>query len=624
MGEGQLLQHVMNAAMLSARSSRLLPTFQDQYIPPFNRLGTRDASATLRVLASTRVLENIFLVHRGCVCDSENLSGLSVFDHLHVQYIMIIHHHRVNAVAPSPPLASIGSSSDGEPGPFLPASSVLHHTPPTLPYSIADSHLYRSARLAWNSRRPINCIPIELLIHTFAHHRDTVGPLSWVLVSHVCHHWREVAISTPLLWTSVPVDKGPRVSDIWLQRSHDSPMDIVYRGRIKNVQIFADTIRPHIHRLRTLHLGTLSQPFAHAMMSMLPESTSVLEHLRLHVLPYVTTAGSTLDFSIDQFPGLRTLSLREVSLRSSLQMVYGLTEVDLSETLAGRPDSMEALLDILRRCSHLVSLTISERRSITGKTTDARLGPGTIVLPKLQRLTLLAHSFLIRTLLGSITAPAGSSLNIKCIAGNVSSPPISSIVPNDSARLPMLDNVRTLFLFIDSNIFKMQAWNAAMPSSNIQLSMEIECDPPVDMSYLFPAALCDLTQMFASSPVTGMHIYGDRRFMSERSWRESLLSLPSLESLEVGSRGEVASLFEALRNFNPQTTKSISPKLRKLSITGVDLDEGTIASIIATLEDRESKRRLDILALRGRNGSRQLDSYTAHLLSTKVRKFLYR
>ncbi|KAK7469178.1 hypothetical protein VKT23_003669 [Stygiomarasmius scandens] len=50
-----------------------------------------------------------------------------------------------------------------------------------------------------------------------------------VLVSHVCRHWREVAINTPNLWTTVafaigiPLDQ-PRV---WIERSKGHPLDII-------------------------------------------------------------------------------------------------------------------------------------------------------------------------------------------------------------------------------------------------------------------------------------------------------------------------------------------------------------------------------------------------------------
>ncbi|KAF5389171.1 hypothetical protein D9757_003520 [Collybiopsis confluens] len=49
-----------------------------------------------------------------------------------------------------------------------------------------------------------------------------------ILVSHVCKHWRDVAIESPILWTSLHFDLGTSLdmAKIWLQRSKGHPLDI--------------------------------------------------------------------------------------------------------------------------------------------------------------------------------------------------------------------------------------------------------------------------------------------------------------------------------------------------------------------------------------------------------------
>ncbi|THV05285.1 hypothetical protein K435DRAFT_773983 [Dendrothele bispora CBS 962.96] len=49
-----------------------------------------------------------------------------------------------------------------------------------------------------------------------------------VLVSHVCRHWREVAIDTPNLWTTVAFAVGvpPDQPLVWIERSKGHPLDI--------------------------------------------------------------------------------------------------------------------------------------------------------------------------------------------------------------------------------------------------------------------------------------------------------------------------------------------------------------------------------------------------------------
>ena len=56
-------------------------------------------------------------------------------------------------------------------------------------------------------------------------HHDGEFP---TLVSHVCRHWRLVAISTPALWTSLEFAEGPpyEKSKTWVERSKDCDLDI--------------------------------------------------------------------------------------------------------------------------------------------------------------------------------------------------------------------------------------------------------------------------------------------------------------------------------------------------------------------------------------------------------------
>ncbi|KAG6918323.1 hypothetical protein DXG01_015181 [Tephrocybe rancida] len=49
-----------------------------------------------------------------------------------------------------------------------------------------------------------------------------------VLVSHVCRHWREVAIESPVLWTTLHFTEGApfEKSKTWIQRAKGTPLDI--------------------------------------------------------------------------------------------------------------------------------------------------------------------------------------------------------------------------------------------------------------------------------------------------------------------------------------------------------------------------------------------------------------
>lgn len=66
-----------------------------------------------------------------------------------------------------------------------------------------------------------------------------------VLVSHVCRHWREIALESPALWTNLTFSEGAPFtkSQIWLERSKGLPLDIRIDCTIPDV--YDDHPHPH-------------------------------------------------------------------------------------------------------------------------------------------------------------------------------------------------------------------------------------------------------------------------------------------------------------------------------------------------------------------------------------------
>ncbi|KAN0140548.1 hypothetical protein V8E53_001757 [Lactarius tabidus] len=78
----------------------------------------------------------------------------------------------------------------------------------------------------------INALPVEILAHVFAFCTDQPNksfPLhqspAWLPITHVCRHWRIVALSHPPLWTSITPELSLRWVKIFMERSRTMLMD---------------------------------------------------------------------------------------------------------------------------------------------------------------------------------------------------------------------------------------------------------------------------------------------------------------------------------------------------------------------------------------------------------------
>ncbi|KIP01923.1 hypothetical protein PHLGIDRAFT_321111 [Phlebiopsis gigantea 11061_1 CR5-6] len=109
-----------------------------------------------------------------------------------------------------------------------------------------------SLRLQLNAVASIMRLPDELLLEVFylylAWWRATYGHdgffpsysskirghHGWVLITHVCHHWRTVALSASLLWTDIKINRQS-LAYAFLARSKQAPLNIQCRIVLKDV-----------------------------------------------------------------------------------------------------------------------------------------------------------------------------------------------------------------------------------------------------------------------------------------------------------------------------------------------------------------------------------------------------
>ncbi|TFY50577.1 hypothetical protein EVJ58_g10986, partial [Rhodofomes roseus] len=324
-----------------------------------------------------------------------------------------------------------------------------------------------------------------------------------------------------------------------------------------------------------------------------------------------------------EWTGLRTLQLKGIALPGHASSMTNLTSLILSDVVAGARGALESLMDQLYDCRCLRHLSISDNcpSPLRDDDTQGTIRGRSISLPMLETLKLSAHASVVSEILASVSVPAHTRTDVKCVLDprQTSHNLISAILRRGPCNWESFARARSLYLFVASNIFRVRALDAGAKL----LDMDIECNPPMDMSYLLPDALCDLTQVFGCAPVRELQVFGDQRLISQDDWLESLMRLPGLEALEVGSRGQADALFQALSLSS--STPRMCPRLRKMSVGGADVDEQAADVLLTCLDSRAAHDlRLDVLAMRKRAGRAPLTACTVQSILTTVGVFDYR
>ncbi|KAJ6451606.1 hypothetical protein C8R45DRAFT_1223788 [Mycena sanguinolenta] len=233
----------------------------------------------------------------------------------------------------------------------------------------------------------IHILPVELLaeildlaIEDDTHIKDVYR------VSQVCSDWRQVAHSTPRLWTR-PLQvnlrrKGNMVDGLktWLMRSAPMSIDMTFSSGFTNINpdVLEEVLNvaPRWRSLRTHHMNTtLPVWFTSQLSQCRLDSLEVLELGRIDD----DTEPTPLCFTV--VPRLRTFSI--CSLLPAPQIQTLIPWVQLTDLTVTGGHSTDGILDTLAWCPNLlrVSVTIPGWRQLFEAKRDTIL-----VLPQLHTL----------------------------------------------------------------------------------------------------------------------------------------------------------------------------------------------------------------------------------------------
>jgi len=271
-----------------------------------------------------------------------------------------------------------------------------------------------------NTLVPISILPAEVLsrIFLFAAFNssdDTMPKLRSINFTHVCWHWRQVALDNSTLWKNFSDNEHKEWIVERLSRARNAPLAIEF-GRPKGEDMLSLFI-PHISRTRELYLRYISGTRYSAIMQRIgTQKAPTLKRLELLVStrpPIQHLAGNS--FFNGPLPELRIFCVQQILFPWSLFPRGRLTrlEVSLFEGPEVSPyDDLNQLIDLLVNCPTLEVLTLHDCLPVTVSEFSGRR---TVHLPRLSRLCLCGPSSRVTNLFKMLKLSSLTTLDLKCL-----------------------------------------------------------------------------------------------------------------------------------------------------------------------------------------------------------------
>ncbi|KAI0055733.1 hypothetical protein BV25DRAFT_1921583 [Artomyces pyxidatus] len=304
-------------------------------------------------------------------------------------------------------------------------------TPSQLTQEIDKVQRYlASLRRLKNSRTPVARIPVEIFCQILSFikcdprwpHRNPERPPAWVAVTHVCQFWREVALSSPLLWSNIVTYNLPWMEET-LVRSKAVPVSLVmYVNRNpwefpNSLSSVITRIVPHIARAKEIIIH--GENVASYIQPLFKYAAPWLEVLELSdIESHLNIRDATL------FPGqeplnLRTLRLKRCSFVWPIPVLFSptITELKISHMSQEDRPSLLQIRAVLSAMPNLKTLVLSDVLRKSPDSTAFVVDPAscTVPLPFLQSLSFATEKAVdVLIFISQLSVPSDASLHILC------------------------------------------------------------------------------------------------------------------------------------------------------------------------------------------------------------------
>ena len=301
--------------------------------------------------------------------------------------------------------------------------------------------LFSSLFTRRNALLPISLLPPEVLTRVF-HLLALEEPaclgkqdMGWIRVTHVCQHWRQVALDDSSLWVRI---SGTPTNISWilemLARAKNAPLEVDI-DLIEEENLRVALFPPHLSHTRELRIRNLSTPDADRVRAFYSREASVLEHFELKAS--FTSPITLQDLGVTslfkgQAPKLRTLSLSHVSIPWSLIPRGQLTQLEIdNHEYDPALENLNDLIDLLVNSPALEILTLNY--CLPSQLSQFPHGR-TIHLPRLSKLRLSESTSRVTNLLKMLKLPSSTTFHLCCMSDDNTSVNENHILPLVSAH----------------------------------------------------------------------------------------------------------------------------------------------------------------------------------------------
>ncbi|KAK7049336.1 hypothetical protein VNI00_005937 [Paramarasmius palmivorus] len=281
----------------------------------------------------------------------------------------------------------------------------------------------RSLHFQRNALIPICRLPSEILglILTFCasderlrRYGTTRLRMSWLWLTHVCQHWRAIALGCPAMWDTPDFSK-PSLAREMLVRAKLAPLYIratVRSDRVDRQEVLRDALRD-MTRVAAIEIDT-SLPLILDVLSRIIQPAPVLEKLCIYNERSTDRVILPDDFLAGNAPRLREVSLRYCMLHwgHMSKTLSGLRSLYLHGGESNRiPQSdLKAFLQAMQTMQLLQTLNI-----INVFPDGDSIVLDTITLSKLERVRVVDSINGCISLLNCIASPLAASIDIEGI-----------------------------------------------------------------------------------------------------------------------------------------------------------------------------------------------------------------